>query len=181
MESRPPQYALVAYVRDALGHFVEELRQELHPDHAHSPAHISILPPRILCGPENEALALAGSIIGETEAFDVRLGSVETFYPTTPTVFVRVEQSGHRVRDLHDRLNVPPLSCQENWPFMPHLTIVKMPELEQTKAALEASRARWNAFSGPRTTRIHDVTFVREGKNGTWQDLVTFTLKPRAE
>jgi 2'-5' RNA ligase len=181
MEPRPPQYALVAYVRDALGHFVEALRQDLHPDHTHSPAHISILPPRALCGSEQEALALTGAIIGETEAFDVKLGEVETFYPTTPTVFVRVEHAGHRIRDLHERLNVPPLSCRENWPFMPHLTIVKMPELAQTKAALEASRARWKQFAGPRSTRIHDVTFVREGENGHWHDLVTFALKPSAE
>lgn len=181
MEPRPLQYALVAYVRDSVGHFVEELRQELHPDHTHSPAHISILPPRLLCGPEKEALALAASIIEDTESFDVRLGEVETFYPTTPTVFVRVEHSGHRIRDLHERLNVPPLSCDESWPFMPHLTIVKMPLLSQTQGALEASRARWKQFTGPRTTRIHDVTFVRERTAGHWDDLVTFTLKPRAD
>lgn len=179
MDPRRPHYALVAYIRDSVGHFVEGLRQELHPDHTHSPAHITILPPRPLCGTEEQAIELLQKIVTETEAFQVKLGSVETFYPTTPTVFVRVEHSAHRIRDLHDRLNTNPLNCNENWPFMPHLTIVKMPELGLTEEALKESRRRWQAFSGERTVEIVDLTFVREAEHGHWTDLVTFPLKPR--
>lgn len=179
MNLRHPQYALVAYIRNSLGHFVEDLRQELHPDHDHSPAHITILPPRPLCGTEAEAINLLRQVLSETEAFQVRLGEVETFYPTTPTVFIRVEHSAHRIRDLHDRLNILPLSCQENWPFMPHLTIVKMPEMAQTQSALNDSRKRWNHFKGKREAQIVDLTFVREAERGRWTDLVTFPLKPR--
>ena len=51
-----PQYALVAYVRNELGEFVENLRAELHPEHAHLPAHVSILPPRPLRGSESDAV-----------------------------------------------------------------------------------------------------------------------------
>src|SRR4051812_36991752 len=115
MDPRRLHYALVAYLRDSVGHFVEGLRQELHPDHGHSPAHITVLPPRPLCGTEEEAIALLQRAVTQTEAFQVKLGEVETFYPTTPTVFVRVEHSAHRIRDLHDRLNVTPLTCNENW------------------------------------------------------------------
>jgi 2'-5' RNA ligase len=179
MDPRRPQYALVAYIRNSLGHFVESMRQDLHPDHTHSPAHITILPPRPLCGSEDEAIQLLRDVLSSTEEFDVRLGEVETFYPTTPTVFIRVEHSAHRIRDLHDKLNTAPLSCRENWPFMPHLTIVKMPEMSQTQGALEASRTRWQHFKGSRETRIVDVTFVREAEQGQWTDLVTFSLKPR--
>jgi 2'-5' RNA ligase len=179
MNLRTPHYALVAYIRNSLGHFVEGLRQELHPDHSHSPAHITILPPRPLCGSESEAISLLQKVVAETEAFQVKLGEVETFYPTTPTVFIRVEHSAHRIRELHDRLNVSPLTCSENWPFMPHLTIVKMPELGQTEEALRESRRRWHDFSGQRVVDIVDLTFVREAEHGRWIDLVTFPLKPR--
>src|SRR5437016_2822797 len=40
------RYALVAYVRNPVGEFVERLRQELHPDLPHLPAHLTVLPPR---------------------------------------------------------------------------------------------------------------------------------------
>ena len=50
------QYAIVAYLRDSVGQFVESLRREMHPKHAHLPAHISVLPPRCLRGSETEAL-----------------------------------------------------------------------------------------------------------------------------
>jgi 2'-5' RNA ligase len=179
METRPPQYALVAYVRNSLGRFVEGMRQDLHPDHTHSPAHITVLPPRTLAGTESEAIDVLRKELSQMDAFEVKLGDVETFYPTTPTVFIRVERFAHRIRDLHDRLNAGPMQCQENWPFMPHLTIVKMPESQQTPAALEESRSRWRNFEGPRTAQITDLTFVREAENGQWLDIADFPLRSR--
>lgn len=177
MPPRPPQYALVAYVRNSLGKFVEAMRQELHPDHTHSPAHITILPPRRLNGSEDDALRVLRERLAETESFQVRVGEVETFHPTTPTVFLRVERDAHRIRDLHDRLNIGPLQCPEPWPFMPHLTIVKMPETHQTQAALTESRRRWSEFQGTRSTTISEVTFVREGTGEHWVDLATIPLR----
>jgi hypothetical protein len=50
------RYALVAYVRNPVGEFVEQLRRELHPTIAHMPAHLTILPPRQLTGAESAAL-----------------------------------------------------------------------------------------------------------------------------
>jgi len=179
MPPRPPQYALVAYVRNSLGKFVEAMRQELHPDHTHSPAHITILPPRSLSGSEEAALEALRGALAEAESFEVKIGEVETFHPTTPTVFLRVEREAHRIRDLHDRLNIGPLQCPEPWPFMPHLTIVKMPEAQQTQIALDESRRRWKQFEGSRRAMITEVTFVREGTGGHWIDLATIPLKPR--
>src|SRR5579883_2340887 len=46
------RYALVAYVRDPVGKFVEKLRRELHPELPHLAAHLTILPPRLLRGSE---------------------------------------------------------------------------------------------------------------------------------
>lgn len=180
MEPRPLQYALVAYVRDSLGRFVESMRRDLHPDHTHSPAHITVLPPRPLSGSEDQALAMIRKTVASVHAFEVKLGDVETFFPTTPTVFIRVERYAHRIRDLHDALNVGPMHCDESWPFMPHLTIVKMPELSQTRDALDQSRQRWRGFTGGRIAHITDLTFVREGPNGQWIDLADIPLRAPA-
>src|SRR5512146_1209453 len=118
-----PQYALVVYVRNSVGHFIESLRRELHPQHAHLPAHVSVLPPRLLQGTEQEALEIVEEVCRQVEPFEVALGEVATFAPVTPTVFVRVTHAAYRMRELHDKLNVGAMCATEPWPYMPHLTI----------------------------------------------------------
>ena len=59
------RYALVAYVKSPVGEFVEKLRRELHPDLPHLPAHLTILPPRLLHGSEVAALHLLERVCGE--------------------------------------------------------------------------------------------------------------------
>src|ERR1700676_5256335 len=100
-----PRYALVAYVRNAVGEFVENLRQELHPDLPHLPAHVTILPPRRLQGGKLSALETLEDICNHPEPFEVLFRDVETFVPVTPTVFIRVAHAAYRMRELHDRLN----------------------------------------------------------------------------
>src|SRR5438552_3807821 len=73
-----PRYALVAYVRDPAGEFVERLRQELHPDHTHLPAHLTILPPRCLLGDELAALELLEEVCSHADPFEITLGEVES-------------------------------------------------------------------------------------------------------
>jgi 2'-5' RNA ligase len=169
-------YAVVAYIKNPLGHFVEDLRRELYPEHAHLPAHVTVLPPRRLHGTEAEAVQSLQQHSARFSSFEVRMGEVESFCPTTPTVFLRVASSAHRFRDLHDDLNTGPLRCEEQWPYMPHLTIVKMPELTQADHALIKSRESWSHFSGSRSARIEELTFVREGADNHWIDLATIRL-----
>jgi 2'-5' RNA ligase len=174
---KAPQYALVAYVRNSMGRFVESMRRDLHPDHSHLPAHITILPPRTLAGTEAEAIADLRARVPHQDAFKVVLGEVETFHPTTPTVFIRVARSAHRIREMHEALNEGTLEAKEQWPFMPHLTIVKMPELKHTPEVLSEARRRWAEYGGPREVEIRELTFVREGENNQWIDLETITLR----
>lgn len=176
-----PQYAVVAYIKDELGHFVEELRTGLHPEHSHLHAHITVLPPRRLAGTEQEAIELLRRQTFAFDAFEVNMDGVETFSPVTPTVFLRVGQWAHKFRDLHDRLNAGPLFFEEQWPYMPHLTIVKMPEFAQVKGALAEARRRWNGFRGRRSALVQSLSFVREGDSTHWQDLATLPLRGARE
>jgi hypothetical protein len=164
---RPLQYALVAYVNNPVGRFVEDLRRELHPEHAHLPAHITVLPPRPLHGSEPEALELMERLCGQVAPFEVAMGEVASFAPVTPTVFLRV---------AHAVLNTELLHCHEQWPYMPHLTIVKMPDLAQAQQALEMSRERWAEYRGTRVILVDQLTFVREGESERWIDLAPVHL-----
>ena len=173
---QPSQYALVAYVKNDLGRFVEDLRRELHPELGHLPAHITILPPRTLDGSEAEALATLERLCADVGPFEVGLDGVETFQPLTPTVYLRVDQSALRLHELHERLNTAALDFYEQWPYMPHLTIVKLEDESRIPAALELARERWSAYRGPRSLRVQELTFVREGKGGHWTDLAPVPL-----
>src|ERR1700686_191827 len=142
-----PRYALVAYLKNPAGGFVENLRRELHPDLPHLAAHLSILPPRPLHGTEHSALQFLERICGNEEPFEVTLGDVETFIPVTPTVYIRVQGAAARMSELHSKLNTEALAFEEEWPYIPHLTIVKMSTEQAARMALQMARERWNRYS----------------------------------
>jgi 2'-5' RNA ligase len=170
------RYALVAYVKSPVGEFVENLRRELHPDLPHLAAHLTFLPPRPLQGTENAALQLLAGICGQAEPFEVTLGDMESFVPTTPTVYIRVAHAASRLCDLHNQLNAQALAFAEEWPYIPHLTVVKMPTEQAASQALEIARERWQQYSGSRRILLDQLTFVREDAQNCWVDLAPVSL-----
>jgi 2'-5' RNA ligase len=172
-------YAAVAYVRSPVGIFVEQLRRELHPAHTHADAHLTVLPPRPLCGTEEEALDALTEVCHATAPFEVTMGEVETFAPLTPTVFLRVARGAYRMRELRDSLNLGPMCYQEPWPYMPHLTIVKADTDGEVPRVLEVARQRWSEYSGSRKVRISKLSFVK-GTGERWVDVAAVPLGKRA-
>jgi len=169
------RYALVTYIRNGVGEFVENLRKELHPTMPHMPAHLTILPPRELAGTEAAALEFLEEACSHVVPFDVELGDVETFLPTTPTVFIQVKRAAYRIRELHDLLSGKALCCAENWPYIPHITIVKTEQDEQARTAIVIARERWQNFAGKRQVHVDKLMFVRE-TDGVWQDVAPLPL-----
>jgi 2'-5' RNA ligase len=157
-----PRYALVAYLKNPTGEFVENLRRELHPELPHMAAHLTILPPRPLQDSEAAALHVLDRICGGEEPFDVTLGDVETFLPVTPTVYIRVDAAAPLMSALHSKLNTEALAFKEDLPYTPHLTIAKMGSEPQARTALELARRRWADYAGSRRILLERLTFVRE-------------------
>ncbi len=170
-----PRYALVTYLRNPIGEFVENLRQELHPTTEHMAAHLTILPPRELAGREEDAVEFLEEVCSRVIPFMVELGDVETFLPTTPTVFIQVKRAAYRMRELHDRLCSHGLGCEEIWPYIPHLTIVKTNNNFEAQTAYEIARDKWARFSGDRDVLVEKLMFVRE-VDGRWQDVAPLPL-----
>ncbi len=155
---------------------MERLRQELHPDLLHLPAHLTILPPRALIGSELSALETLEELCSRSEPFEIELSDVETFVPVTPTVFIRVARAAYRMRELHDRLNTQSLASVEEWPYMPHLTIAKFSSEELAQQAYFVARDRWAEFKGSRRIAVQELTFVREEGLNRWVDLAGLPL-----
>lgn len=174
-----PRYALVGYVKGPAGEFVENLRRELHPDLPQFDAHLTILPPRLLQVSESAAIQAIESVCGEAEPFEVHLGGVETFIPVTPTVYIRVDGQAGRMSDLHSRLNSEALPYNEEWPYIPHMTIAKMSSEELAQDAFHVSRNRWAEYAGTRRVQLENLTFVREDQPSCWVDLAPVRLGRR--
>jgi 2'-5' RNA ligase len=174
-----PRYALVAYVKSPVGEFVENLRRELHPDLPHLAAHLTILPPRTLAGTESSAVQTLERVCGQEEPFEVDLGTVETFVPVTPTVYIRVEGAAERMCELHERLNTQALAFHEEWPYIPHLTVVKMATEPAAEHAFRVAGERWARYTGSRRILLDRLTFVREDAQHCWVDLAPVPLGSR--
>ena len=174
-----PQYALVAYVKGAVADFVSQIRRELHPPQAHLPAHLSILPPRPLHGSEGDALELAEGICSTTMPFEAMLGDVESFFPITPTVFIRVAYAAYRLRELHDLMNTGAFAAEEQWPYMPHLTLFRMQDIAAAESALTVATRRWSDYRDSRRLLIDQLTFVRQAGPDQWIDLAPIPLGHR--
>lgn len=174
-----PRYALVAYVSNPVAEFTQRLRRELHPGLPYLAAHMTILPPRHLQGTEFGALEMLEDVCGQVAPFEVTLGEVETFVPVTPTVFIRVAHGAYRMRELHDRLNTEAFAFHEEWPYMPHLTIVKLSTEEEAQQAYILARDRWAEFPGSRRVEIRQLTFVREEQENRWVDVAGVPLGGR--
>jgi 2'-5' RNA ligase len=176
---QPLQYALVAYVHNQVGSFVEQLRREIHPEHGHLAAHVTVLPPRPLSGTEDEALASISRLAASQAAFEIGMGEVASFVPSTPTIFIRVERAAYRMRELHDAMNGGVLRYDEPWPYMPHLTIAKLDCTPDAESLIETARQRWQEYTGSRQVLIDNLAFVR-GSGHTWFDIARFSLDASA-
>jgi hypothetical protein len=91
-------------------------------------------------------------------------------------VFIRVARSAYRMRELHDRLSTGPLAFKEEWPYMPHLTIVKMGVEAQAQQAYRVAHDRWDNFKGNRDILVSELIFVREEEPNRWVDLAEVRL-----
>jgi 2'-5' RNA ligase len=80
------------------------------------------------------------------------------------------------MRELHDRLNKKALAAPEEWPYMPHLTIVKLSSEALAQEAYIFARDRWALFAGSRHIPVSELTFVREEDQNRWVDLAGIRL-----
>lgn len=170
------RYALVAYIKSPVGEFVEQLRRELHPELPHLAAHLTLLPPRPLQGTEGAAIQRLARVCAQAEPFEVGLGEMESFVPTTPTVYIRVAHGSSQLHELHEQLNQEALAFAEEWPYIPHLTIAKMATERAAEEALAIARERWRQYSGSRRILLDRLTFVREDAQNCWVDLAPVPL-----
>jgi hypothetical protein len=173
-EERLNVFALVIYIADPLGCFLDDLRRELAPNY-NPHAHVSVLPPRPLLVDWRNASEQARTLIEGWTPFDVELTEIGIF-PVTNVVYVEVGKGSAELQSMHDAMNAGPLGFKEPFPYHPHVTLAQEIPPAQVTEAHELARKRWREFRGKRTFPAAKAAFVQNTLQNCWIDLAEYSL-----
>lgn len=170
------QFALVSYLPDPLGSFLDQLRLELTP-RCNPHAHVTVLPPRPLA--EGLDLRMLTGVMEEEGRlaipFEITLGEIEIF-PVTNVIYLSLARGEHQMRELHGIFNTGSLEFKCMFPYHPHITVAQ--DLTESHAIELAAiaRARWADYKGSRRFSVEWLSFVQNVAPGMWLDLARIPL-----
>jgi len=173
-EERLNLFALVIYVPDPLGRFLDNLRRELVP-HDNPHAHVSVLPPRPLTGDWQIASEQVRALTDERAPFSVELTDVRIF-PVTDVVYLELGAGAAELRQLHAAMNRRALEFPEPFAYHPHITLAQEVAHSDVEALLETAVRRWREYAGPRGFRAERAVLVQNTLNNCWIDLAEYSL-----
>ena len=162
-------FALVSYVPNPLAAFLDQLRQELVPG-CFLRAHVTVLPPRTLSVPPDEAWRQIREMAPMFPPFDVQLTDVRLF-PVSDVVYLALSSDHERISEMHAVLNGGGLETNEPFEFVPHITLAQNLAAGDVARLAEIAKERWAAFPHERSFRLDTVTFVQNTEGNNWIDL----------
>lgn len=168
------QFALVIYIPDPLGRFLDDLRLELVPG-CLPHAHVSVLPPRPIFKPWQLVCEDARARAGEFAPFTIEAGEVAVF-GRTDVVYLELTRGAEELRRMHTELSGGDLQFDEPYEYHPHITLAQEIPHEAVDSIVAESRRRWREYTGPRSFRAEKATFVQNTDKNCWMDLAEFTL-----
>jgi 2'-5' RNA ligase len=168
-------FALVTYVPDPLGEFLDLMRRELEPGSNGPRAHVTLLPPRPILVTEEEVCREIAAANLSIPHFRIGFGEVRIF-PTSHVIYLEVDQGCHELERIHLGLNHGALAFCAPWPYRPHLTVAQNLSRPQAEEIAACAAERWAAWNGPRSFLVEKVTFVQNTLSNQWLDLKEFHL-----
>lgn len=173
-EQRLNVFALVIYIPDPLGRFLDDLRRELVPG-CNPHAHVSVLPPRPIAVDWQVAGEQVRACAESWAPYDIILGQVRIF-PVTNVIYIELAEGAPEMFRIHDAMNSEALAFDEPFAYHPHITLAQ--EIPPTEVAAVDRRAHelWDAYTGPRHFRAERTAFVQNTLGNCWIDLAEFSL-----
>lgn len=172
--------ALVSYIPDPLGSFLNNLRHSLTGEDAPH-AHVTILPRRPLSIPVEIASEQILKLLTGFRSFSVEVSAVRRFRQTN-VVYLDISEGSARLHALHDALSMGDLAHNEEFEFRPHLTLSFPQSPEGIEAAHKYAKAAWEAASVNRRFLLEEIVCLwlpAENTHNQWQRLWTHDLKNR--
>ena len=168
------QFALVSYIPDPLGRFLDDLRTHLTPG-SKPRAHVTVLPPRPLTAEIDKTVKRLAEESQSCPPFDVSLGDIKVF-PKTNVLYLSLARGEHELHALHENLNTGQLEYDGPFPYHPHVTIAQDISPDDVPRLLEEARRQWAKYDGPRSFPVEILTFVQNVAPLTWVDIAAFPL-----
>jgi 2'-5' RNA ligase len=168
-------YSLVAYLPEPLAGFVDALRREVQPGST-ARGHVTLLPPRPIHAPIEQACSEIAAVIENEHAFDVHLGQVCVF-PASGVVHLSIGQGSATLIKLHRALNWGACEHLETFYYHPHVTAAQGLAPDAVTKATEVAVARWSSYEGPRVFSVERVTLVQNTVANEWRNLREFELR----
>ena len=162
-------FALVSYIPEPLAGFLDRLRQELVPN-CFLRAHVTLLPPRPLSSPPEDAWKLITQLAPQFAPFDLALSDVEVF-PISDVIYISIREGSQELKRTHDAMNVDALYFQEPFPYHPHVTLAQELKTDELDELVRVARARWAEFRHGKSFRVEQVVFVQNTRRNEWVDL----------
>jgi 2'-5' RNA ligase len=170
-------FALVIYIPDPLGTFLDTLRKELVPQY-NPHAHISVLPPRPLAVPWQTASDEAEALAANWTPFEIELTGVAVF-PLTGVIYIEIGGGTGELRRMHAAMNTTSLAFQEPFAYHPHITLAQELPLGNVAEVRELAAQRWKDYTGRRSFCAERAVFVQNTLSNCWIDLAEYSLGSR--
>ncbi|MBI3210822.1 MAG: 2'-5' RNA ligase family protein [Candidatus Solibacter usitatus] len=136
------------------------------------------MPPRPLCGTEDEAIQLIESCAKSIPPLKLEAAGIAVF-PETNVVYVEISSGRDALLEIHSRLNIGALTLQEAYSYHPHITLAQDLTQSESETARDIALREWKNYQGPRSYEVSEITFVRNVAGLQWVDLATIHLSER--
>ncbi|HJT86373.1 MAG TPA: 2'-5' RNA ligase family protein [Bryobacteraceae bacterium] len=173
-EDRLNVFALVIYIPDPLGRFLDDLRKELVPPY-NPHAHVSVLPPRPLLVDWRLASEQLRGLTDNWAPFEIALTEVNIF-PRTKVIYIELGRGASELRRMHGAMETGALTFEEPYEYHPHVTLAQEIEGQDVEALAERAARRWREYRGPRSFRAERAVFVQNTLQNCWIDLAEYSL-----
>jgi 2'-5' RNA ligase len=179
-EQRLNVFALVIYVPDPLGRFLDDMRRALVPE-CNPHAHVSVLPPRPIAGDWRVARDQVRDTASQWGPFEIGLQSIEVF-PLTNVIYLSLSKGADEMHGLHAAMNSEALHFDEPFVYHPHITLAQEIRGEQVGEIRARAQQMWADFDGPRSFIADRAAFVQNTMGNCWVDLAEYELRvPQVE
>jgi 2'-5' RNA ligase len=167
-------FALVIYIPDPLGRFLDDLRRELVPQ-CNPHAHVSVLPPRPLSVDWSVASGQVRSLTDAWAPFEIELTDIGIF-PATDVIYIQVGAGAAELNRMHAVMSSGSLGFHEPFPYHPHVTLAQEIPAGKVDIVYQTALERWREYRGPRSFRAERAAFVQNTLQNCWIDLAEYSL-----
>jgi 2'-5' RNA ligase len=168
-EQRLNVFALVIYIPDPLGRFLDDLRRELVPG-CNPHAHVSVLPPRPIAVDWRIASEQVCRCAKERSTFEVTLGNICRF-PVTNVIYLELAKGSDEFFEMHNAINSDALAFDEPFAYHPHVTLAQEIPPDSVEEVDRKARRMWAEYDGPRSFLAERTAFVQNTLGNCWIDL----------